>query len=85
MKNSKLFTINTKDLFKGIFLAVITSVLTALLQMLTALPPSIDFKAIGVVAITTIIGYLIKQFSSNSNGMPLTKESNLVGTRPDDR
>lgn len=74
MKNSKLFSVNAKDLFKGVFLAVITSVLTALLQMLTQVPASVDFKAIALVAVTTIVGYLLKQFGSNSDGMPLTKE-----------
>lgn len=74
MLNSKLFSLNLQDLLKGGFLTVITATLTALLQMLNVTPPEIDVKAIGQVALTTFIAYMVKQFTSNSEGVPFEKE-----------
>lgn len=82
MKTSKLGLLNWLDAGKGIIVAVITAVLTALLQMLTLVPPSIDWKQIGIIAITSMISYLLKQMATNSKGQLFTSEigPGTVGT-----
>lgn len=85
MKQSKLGLLNLKDLLKGLILAVITAVLTASLQMLTNVPPAIDFKQIGVVAIISAMGYILKQLSTNNEGELMKKDSDIIGNRPNDR
>lgn len=75
MKKSKLGGINLFDAGKGLLVAVITAILTAILQMLTLVPPIIDWKQIGVLAITTMISYLLKQMATNSQGQLFTSEN----------
>lgn len=60
MKNSNLFSLPTsKEWLKGLYLTVIVAVLTTALQMLTKTPPSIDFKEIGIVALTALVAYVV--------------------------
>ncbi len=68
---SKMFTLNSADVAKGIALAVITVVLGALQQALTAHGfdfASYDWGAILQLAVTAGIGYLTKNFLSTSDG-----------------
>jgi hypothetical protein len=67
MKTSKLFLLNIADFGKGLFIAGITASLTALSQMLTIIPPTLDYKQIGLTAFTAMVAYLIKKLSTNSN------------------
>lgn len=75
MKTSKFLNLNWYDFLKGLFVAIITAVLTGALQMLTVVPPSIDVKAIGIIALTAMISYLLKQFTTNSNNELLKTEN----------
>jgi hypothetical protein len=68
MKSSKFFNLNWYDFLKGLAVAVFTAVVTGVLQMLTVVPPLLDAKAIGITAITAMLGYLLKQLNTNSNG-----------------
>jgi hypothetical protein len=82
MKTSKLFLLNIADFGKGLFIAGITASLTALSQMLTSVPPVLDYKQIGLTAFTAMVAYLIKQLSTNSNNELLRSEigAGTVGT-----
>ena len=74
MNNSKIYKLNNYDLLKGLIVAVITAILTALLQMLTLVPPSIDWKQIGIISITSAISYLLKQLATDDSGdIPILK------------
>lgn len=77
MTNSKLFRLNLNDLFKGLIVAVLTGVLTGILQMLTVVPPSIDLKQIAIISITSAISYILKQLATDETGKILK-----VGGRP---
>ena len=68
MKNSGLLELSRKDWVKGLFVTIVSAVLTGLLQMLTMVPPMVDFKQIGIIALTTAIAYIIKQLATNNNG-----------------
>lgn len=82
MKNSEFLSLNTSDFVKGLVVFVFTSVLTLLYQMANA--GSFDFKAIAMVALTSALGYLVKQFSTNKSGNLFTFDS-IIGGRPNDR
>ena len=71
---SKFGSLNLNDIFKGLLIAVSSAVLMAAQQMLIAVPPTLDFKQIGVVALIAAIAYIGKQISTNSDGDLLKKE-----------
>ena len=68
MKNSGFLKLNLNDLLKGLVLAVLTAVLTAIMQMLNSVPPNIDLKQIGTVALLSVGAYILKQLASNNQG-----------------
>ena len=68
MKNSKFFKLNTFDFIKGLIVAVLTASLTAILQMLTIVPPNINWKQVAIISITSAISYLIKQLATDEDG-----------------
>ena len=66
---SKLFQLNWQDFGRGLVVAVITAILTALSTMINEnglMFSAGDFQLIIQVGITAGIGYLIKNFSTNS-------------------
>jgi len=63
---SKQFTINWADAGKGLLMAVITSVLTVIYETVQAGTLTFDWKKIGIVATTSAVGYLIKNFFTPS-------------------
>ena len=64
---NKLFTVNVKDAIRGVLMAVISAVLTVILQVLQN-GSAIDWKAVGVVALIAGISYILKNFFSNDKG-----------------
>jgi uncharacterized MnhB-related membrane protein len=60
--SSGQFSLNYKDLLKGLVLAVISAVLTALLPLLQAGDFKLNWALIGTVAATTAVSYLLKNF-----------------------
>lgn len=63
---SSQFSLNVKDLLKGLLFTVINSVLTALLPLLQAGTFKFNWALIGGVAATTAISYLLKNYFSPS-------------------
>ena len=74
-KKSKIGGINIQDAIKGLLIAVGASVLAAAQQMLLNVPPKINLKEIGIVALISAMAYLGKQISTNSEGELFKKES----------
>lgn len=72
MYNSKFFTWNLLDFIKGLILSVFTAVLTVAYQMV--MQRNLNYNEIGFVALTSAIGYLLKNLTSNSSGLPLSTE-----------
>ena len=67
MKNlpSNFASLNIKDFLKGLVLAVIVPALLAIQQSLAAGELTINWKALGITAAASFIGYLIKNFFTN--------------------
>jgi hypothetical protein len=73
---SSFLSINWRDTFKGLLLAVITAVLTWAYEALQAgtLFTKEGLKAMGLVALSAFMAYIIKNFFTNTNGEILTPE-----------
>lgn len=76
---SSFLNLNLKDLTKGLGLAIITSIMTYLYQVVQAGSfNTLNLKQIGVTVSLAVISYLIKNFTSNSDGTPLTAENKVA-------
>jgi len=73
---SKFLTLNVRDFFKGLVVAVITAILTFAYEALQAgtLFEMESIKKVGMVALAALIAYLIKNLLTNSQGEILTKD-----------
>lgn len=66
---SEFFSLNWRDLGKGLIVAVITAVLTYAWAAIEAGGlTSIDWQVVGSTAIISAIGYLMKNLVTNSEG-----------------
>ena len=73
--NSPFLNINLNDLGKGLILAILTSVMTIVYTTVQAGSLSFDWKLIGTTALTSAIGYLLKNLFTNSTGQAFKKEA----------
>ena len=73
--NSTFLNINLNDLGKGLILAVLTSVMTIIYTTVQSGSLTFDWKLIGTTALTSAIGYLIKNLFTNSTGQTFKKEA----------
>lgn len=62
---SGLFKLSWRDLVKGLLVAVLSSVLGMIAQSLGGV---IDWKAIGTVALSSCLAYLLKQLATDEQG-----------------
>ena len=70
---AKLFTLKVKDFLKGLIVAVITALLTLILQALQSGTP-MSVKWILTNAAIALVSYLLKNLFTNSDDQFLTKE-----------
>jgi hypothetical protein len=73
---TKLFSLHSRDLIKGLILATITAVLTFFvneLQIGTTMDSAL-FKRMGVTATIAFLSYIIKNFFTNSKDQFATPE-----------
>jgi hypothetical protein len=66
--NSPIFTLNTSDFLKGLIMAVLSSVITVVYQTVEAGSLVFDWKAIGTMAVTAALAYIMKNLFTNSTG-----------------
>jgi hypothetical protein len=73
---SKFFAVNGRDLVKGVIVAALTVVVTALATSLEAgsLPTLDQWKRIGMMAAAAGISYFLKNFLTNSEDKFLSTE-----------
>lgn len=71
---SSLFSLQTKDFVKGLFIAVLTSVLTIIYTSVSAGHLEFDGKTIATTALTSALAYIMKNFVTNSNDEILKKD-----------
>jgi hypothetical protein len=66
----EMFKLGYKDAIKGVIMSVLSSVLTALLgiiQQSGLALTSTELKTVATVAVTTFLGYLLKNFFTDEN------------------
>lgn len=62
MKNSNFLSLNTKDVLKGLLMAVLTPAILIIQQSLSAGNLTFNWKEIGMAAIAGGLAYLVKNF-----------------------
>jgi hypothetical protein len=72
--NSSIFTLNSSDFIKGLITAVLTSVVTIIYQTISTGSLTFDWKAVATVALTSALGYIMKNLLTNSAGKFLAAE-----------
>jgi Flp pilus assembly protein TadG len=72
---STFLSLNSKDFIKGLFIAVLTAVITMLYTSIEAGELMLNWKAIGMTAISAALAYITKNLLTNSNGQILKKEA----------
>jgi hypothetical protein len=73
---STFLNLNTSDFLKGLLMAVLSSVITIVYQTVEAGSLVFDWKAIGTMAITSALAYIMKNLFTNSNGKLFATEQN---------
>lgn len=80
MAKSKKNTLNRRDLVKGLIMAIIAPVVVLLEQVITSGNLSgINYSALGLAALGGGVGYLVKNFFTNSNDEFMKKEQDNIG------
>lgn len=69
---SDILNINWKDVVKGLVVAVFTSILTAVYQMIER-QDEISFKQLATIGSLSMIAYLIKQLGTDTDNKFLGK------------
>jgi hypothetical protein len=72
MKRSKLLKLGKNDYVKGLIVAILTAVLTAIYQTLTT-GYVVSYKEVATVSVISAIGYILKNLGTNENGEILKK------------
>jgi bacteriorhodopsin len=73
---STFLNLNSGDFIKGLIMAVLTSVITVVYQTVEAGSLTFDWKAIGTMALTSALAYIMKNLFTNSTGKLFGKEQN---------
>ena len=72
MERSKLLKLGKNDYVKGLIVAILTAVLTAIYQTLTT-GYVVSYKEVATVSVISAIGYILKNLGTNENGEILKK------------
>ena len=73
---SKIFTLDLRDLLNGLFVAVLTALLTGIIDILGngAIFDWPNIKPVIIAGISAACAYLVKSLSTNSRNQLFTKE-----------
>jgi hypothetical protein len=72
--NSPFLNLNSTDFLKGLIMAVLSSVITVVYQTVELGSLVFDWKAIGTMALTTALAYIMKNLFTNSTGKLFGKD-----------
>ena len=72
---STFLNLNSSDFIKGLIMAVLSSVITVVYQTVEAGSLTFDWKAIGTMALTSALAYIMKNLFTNSTGKLFAKEN----------
>jgi hypothetical protein len=73
---STFLNLNSSDFIKGLIMAVLSTVITVVYQTVEAGSLVFDWKAIGTMALTSALAYIMKNLFTNSNGKLFATEQN---------
>lgn len=65
---STALSLNVKDFLRGLILAILAPVLLAIQQSIAAGEVTLNWRTLGLTAISALVAYLIKNFFTNSVG-----------------
>jgi hypothetical protein len=71
---STFLNLNSSDFIKGLIMAVLSTVITVVYQTVEAGSLVFDWKAIGTMALTSALAYIMKNIFTNSTGGFLKRE-----------
>lgn len=71
---STFLTLNNNDFLKGLIMAVLSTVITVVYQTVEAGSLVFDWTAIGTMALTSALAYIMKNLFTNSTGKLFAKE-----------
>jgi hypothetical protein len=73
---SKIFTLDWRDLINGLIIAILTAILTGIIDILGngAVFDWIHIKPVLIAGISAALAYLLKSLSTNSRNQLFTKE-----------
>lgn len=78
--NSPFLNLNPKDFLKGLFIAVVTAVITILYTSIQNNVFTFDWKNIGMVALSAALAYIMKNLLTNSKNELLKQETKVNET-----
>jgi hypothetical protein len=73
--NSPFLTLNARDFVKGLFIAILTAVVTMIYTSIEANNLVLDWKSIGMAALSASIAYIMKNLLTNSNDQIMKPEA----------
>jgi hypothetical protein len=76
---SPFLSLNTQDYLKGLLVSVLSAILTIVYQTVQSGSLTFDWKAIGTIATTAALGYILKNLMTNSQDQFLKSEAPAVG------
>lgn len=73
---SKIFTLDLRDLINGLFVAVLTALLTGVIEILGngAIFDWVHIKPVLIAGLSAACAYLLKSLSTNSRNQLFSKE-----------
>lgn len=73
---SKLFTIDIRDLINGLFVAILTALLTGIIEILGdgAVFSWLTLKPVLIAGLSAALSYILKSLSTNSQNQLFTRE-----------
>ena len=74
MNTSNLFKLNFNDISKGLLMAVLVPIISISQQSLAAGNFVFNYKTIVMQAVGGLLAYLVKNFMTNSQGLPFSAE-----------
>lgn len=75
---SKQFTLNVSDLWKGLIVSVLSSVITIITNTLAEGSLTFNWKLIGITALSTGLAYIVKNFLTPSEIVVKNAEESTV-------
>lgn len=78
VKVNKQFSLKVKDFIKGIYLAVIVPALVTVLEVVQAGSFDLDLKSIGLISVSALAAYLLKNFFTPTEVVVTEPKANTV-------